>query len=345
MSVGRLVGNATLLVAPSGETMLLDAGPEFAADRLLEVMKQAGVKKVDYLVTTHYHADHWAATATVAGKMPIGNYIDHGPSVEVGKSDEWWKERRGPWFREGMGKEYDKRYEAYLKVRENSRHTVVKAGDVIPIKGIEVRVVCAAGKVIDKPLAGAGEKCTVADQVDRRGDDDAEDAQSIGVKVSLGKFSFVYLGDLTWNVENSLFCPINKVGRVDAYLVTHHAQSFSKEMGDYYYGLSACPKSEMHGLRPRVAILSLVALGHKAGTPEAMKNVRSSPGLEDVWQTNFIEAGGEKDHNSPKDFCASIGGMMKEPARFIKLAAADDGSFTVLNSRNNFSKKYPPRKD
>src|SRR5262249_40324601 len=101
---------------------------------------------------------------------------------------------------------------------------------------------------------------------------------------------------------------------------------------------------ELHGLRPRVAILSLGAAGHRQGTPDSLKTVRASPGLEDLWQTNWVDAGVEKDHNSPKDFCASIGAM-NEPVRFLKLTARDDGSFTVLNSRNNFSKTYASRKD
>ena len=161
--------------------------------------------------------------------------------------------------------------------------------------------------------------------------------------MTFGSFRFVYLGDLTWNVENALFCPRNLVGAVDAYVITHHAQSFPKSMGDYYHGLSACPKSEVHGLRPRVAILSLGALGHKAGTSEAIENVRGGPGLEDVWQTEFIEAGGEMKHNAPKQFIANIGGK-NDRVRFIKLAASHDGSFTMTNSRTGFSKTYGARK-
>jgi hypothetical protein len=99
----------------------------------------------------------------------------------------------------------------------------------------------------------------------------------------------------------------------------------------------------VYGLRPRVAILSLGAAGHRQGTPDAIQTVRSASGLEDVWQTNFIEAGGEKNHNAPKDFCANIGAR-NEPVRYIKLSATEDGSFTMWNSRNNFSKKYPSRK-
>jgi competence protein ComEC len=343
IDVGRGVGNATLMVAPSGESMLLDAGPSYSALNVLEVINKAGLKKLDFLVTTHYHADHFGATAELAKQIPILHYVDHGPSIEFGKSDDWWKERRGPWFKAGMGERYDTLYKSYLKVRQEGRHLVVKAGDVMPIKETEVRVLCAAGKLLADPLAGAGDKNPACADVDKRSEDDAEDAQSIGVLVTRGAFRFVYLADLTWNKANDLFCPLNKVGSVDAYLITHHAQSFPKAMGDYYHGLSACPKSEVHGLRPRVAILSLGAMGHKQGDSAAIETVRKSPGLEDLWQTQFIEAGGEKNHNSPKMFIANIGGKNTE-ARYIKLSANADGSFTMLNSRDGFSKHYPVRK-
>jgi hypothetical protein len=62
----------------------------------------------------------------------------------------------------------------------------------------------------------------------------------------------------------------------------------------------------------------LGALGHKVGTSEAMENVRGSPRLEAVWQTEFIEQGGEKDHNSSKDFIANIGAK-NDQSRYLKL--------------------------
>jgi hypothetical protein len=311
--------------------------------RVHEVLKKAGLRKLDYLLTTHYHADHFGATAELAGLIPILHFVDHGPSVEVCKSDDWWMKRRGPWAKPGVGQRYDTLYKTYLKSRANARHTVVRAGDVVPVKGIEVRVLCSGGKLLVEPLPGAGEQNPACAGVDRRGDDDAEDAQSIGVLVTFGSFRFVYLGDLTWNLANDLFCPRNRVGTVDAYLVTHHAQSLPRSMGDYYHGLSSCPRSEVHGLRPRVAILSLGALGHKVGTSEAIENVRGSPGLEDLWQTQFIEAGGEKEHNAPKQFIANLGGK-NDQVRYLKLSANRDGSFTMLNSRTGFTKHYAPRK-
>src|SRR5262245_49449156 len=198
IDVGESVGNATLVVAPSGETMLLDAGPPRMVDRVLDAIKQAGVKRVDYLVTTHYHADHFGGTAELARKIDIVHFVDHGPSVETGKDDEWWKQRRGPWFRPDMGKAYDELFKSYAKARDQGRQSVVRPGDWLPIMGVEVRVVCAAGKVLAKRRPGAGQPSPPGADVAPRAEDDGEDAQSIGVVVSLGSFRFCYLGDLTW---------------------------------------------------------------------------------------------------------------------------------------------------
>lgn len=355
------LGNATLVVAPSGQTMLLDTGTRRTTNRLLDALKAAGAERIDYLVSTHYHDDHFGAAAEIAERIQVVNFVDHGPSVESGKGDEWWKERRGPWFQPGKGKLYDESMEAYTKAREKGRHLVVKAGDVIPIEGLEVRVVTAGAKAIDKPLPGAGAANPAGSGPERPGRDDAEDAQSIGVLITHGKFRFVYLGDLTWNESLDLFSPVDKVGPVDAYVVTHHAQSFPREMGDYYWGLSACPPAELSALRPRVAILSLGSLGHKGGNADAINTVLASPGLENLWQMEKIMGGGEAGHNPPDDFIANInfGGRPTPtppspqappsqarpagPAPHIKLSAHADGSFEMTNSRNGFSKQYPVR--
>src|SRR5437667_8312858 len=81
-------GQSTLVVSPSGESMLIDAGwPGFDgrdANRILAAAKQAGVTKIDYLVVTHYHTDHAGGVAPLAGRIPIGTFVDHGPTVEQG---------------------------------------------------------------------------------------------------------------------------------------------------------------------------------------------------------------------------------------------------------------------
>ena len=80
-------GNATLFVAPSGESLLIDTGNGGAAaardgDRIMAAVKDAGLQRIDHLITTHYHGDHFGAMENVAGRIPIGEFIDHGPNVQ-----------------------------------------------------------------------------------------------------------------------------------------------------------------------------------------------------------------------------------------------------------------------
>jgi competence protein ComEC len=311
------------------------------------------VKQIDYMVASHYHSDHMGGIPYLAQNIRIVNYVDHGQNVEYGKSDEWWKERRAPMFHPGIAKKYDETYDSYAKARATGHHIVVNAGDTIPFQGIEVRAVTSAGKTLNKPLQGAGNPNPACAHVDLRAVDDAEDAQSVGLLISYGKFRFIDLGDLTWNVSYRLFCPDNKVGMVDAYLITHHADSLKQSLGPYFWGLSCCSKAEVYGLHPEVAILSLgpkslvLSLGSKSlgdlGSGDGLQTVRSSPGLEDVWQTNYLIAGREKEYTAPEKYCANIG-TTDGTSEFIKLVSQSTGSFAVINSRTGFSKEYPPRK-
>jgi hypothetical protein len=335
-------GNATFVVTASGETVLLDAGATRAAGRVLAFMEQNGIKKIDYAIISHFEDDHMGGAPLIAAKVPILNFVDHGTSVVYEKDDAWWKQRRGPWFREGMGKMYDRSFEAYRQARDKSHHMPVKAGDKIPIRGLDVQVVSAAGKTIVQPMIKNLPSVAACASIDKRAEDDAEDGQSLGVVLRHGKFRFIYLGDLTWNTANALFCPKNLVGQVGAYVITHHAQSMSKQFGDYYYGLSCCSAAEVHGLNPQVAMLSLGALGHRDATPAAMQVVHGVSGL-DLWQTEFIREGGERGYNGPEDFIANLG-QKSDTALYIELEAHADGSFTMRNSRNGYTKTYPPRK-
>src|SRR5262249_44540427 len=107
-------GQATLVVSPSGESLLVDTGwaghNRRDADRILAAAKSAGVKKIDFLVTTHYHADHVGGVPQLAEKIPIHTFVDHGPSVESGKDAEVL-------------------FSAYAAFRDKGKHLQVKPGD------------------------------------------------------------------------------------------------------------------------------------------------------------------------------------------------------------------------
>jgi hypothetical protein len=66
--------------------------------------------------------------------------------------------------------------------------------------------------------------------------------------------------------------------------------------------------------------------------------MRSSPGIQDIWQLHYSATAGP-DNNAPEQFLANM--KQQDCQGFsIKVSAKRDGSFTVTNMRNNFSKTY-----
>jgi hypothetical protein len=194
----------------------------------------------------------------------------------------------------------------------------VAAGDKIPIKDLDVTVVAAAGKIVS---AKGEPNPNCAGLSERQSDLEAgENSQSVGIVVTFGKFRFADLGDLTWNKELALLCPENKAGKIDLYLTTHHGDESSKAIW---------------GMAPRVAIMNNGP--GKGGEAAGWKNVMASPGLEDLWQLHFALAGG-KETNVPDTFIANVDA--NDQGRHLKVSALADGSFTVTNPRNKFSKTY-----
>src|SRR5450631_2957897 len=210
-------GQATLVVSPTGQSLLIDAGwlglNNRDTDRILAAAKLAGIKKIDVLLVTHYHRDHVGGVVQLSERIPIRTFVDHGPNVQ-------------PWDTPAQD------YAAYLKVAERAHHIVAGPGDILPLKGITVQVVSSAGKLITNPLPGAGQANQYCGSDPEPPEDPGENAQSLGTLLTYGKFRFIDLGDLTRKKELSLFCPSNLVGTVDLFLVSHHgfAESNSKAM-------------------------------------------------------------------------------------------------------------------
>ena len=292
-------GNAIFLVTPSGETMLMDTGSPNNEERLVSVMQRAGLKQIDYLVISHFDGDHYGSAAALSEKVPVLTFVDHGDTIELGRSEAWWKEYGRPWYRPGITiSNREKPWIPYRQARDKAKHLIVQPGDRVPIKGADALVVSAGGVVLMHALEGAGKPNPACAGLDYREDVYTEDGQSVGLLISFGKFRFIYLGDLIWNRAMAMFCPNNLVGTVDAYVVTHHSQNFARQAGEHFYGLSSCPPSEIHGLRPTVAMLSVGVSGPAGGlaglgrtvpdgrieiqTPACMQALKRSPGLKDL---------------------------------------------------------------
>ena len=297
-------GQSTLIVSPSGQSLLIDTGyTNYSgrdADRIAAAAKSAHVKRIDYVLITHHHSDHEGGVPNLLERMPVGQFYDPGPSVETAADQQ-------------------RTYKAYEAAMAKTQREVVKPGDTIPVKGIDVAVVVAAGAHIEKK----GEPNPFCAGLTPQENELAENARSAGVIVQFGKFRFADFGDLTPNKEMALLCPENRIGKVDLFLTDHHGGETSKAI---------------YGMAPRVAIMNNGA--RKGGDPKGWKTVKDSPGLEDLWQLHFAVAGGEQT-NSPDTFIANVEEHCE--GKYLKVTAESTGEFTVLNPRNKYSKTYPAR--
>ncbi len=301
-------GQATLVVTPSEQTILIATGwPGFNgrdAGRIVRAAKTAGVDRIDYVLITHFHRDHVGGVTQLAGQIKVGTFIDHGPNRE--DADDPRED-----------------FAAYEKVASQSKRLVVKPGDQIPMKDISVQILTAAGEHVSAPLPGAGQPNALCASEPEAAVDTTENARSLGILITFGKFRFLDLGDLTKRKERDLVCPNNLIGTVDLYLTTHHGlnQSNAKVIVD--------------AIHPRVSIMNNGA--HKGGSPDAWETIHNSPGLQDLWQLHYA-LDSDIAHNAPEKFVANLDENCE--GKYIKVTAEQNGTFTVLNSRNSYQKTY-----
>ncbi len=305
-------GQSTLFVNPAGKSLLIDTGwagnNGLDAKRIAAAAKDAGIRKIDYVLLTHYHADHTGGVPELAQTIPVGTFIDHGPSRETTGATEGF-------------------YEAYQKVLAGGRygHIVAKPGETLPISGMNVLVISADGQLIDHPLPGAGEPNPYCKASETRPADQTENARSLGVLITFGKLKILDLGDLTWAKEMELMCPVNKLGKVDVLVVSHHGlfQSSSPALVD--------------AVAPRVAIMNNGAT--KGGSTPTFETLAKTPGLETLWQLHFANDAGA--HNTAAEYIANPAGT--DAASYLKLTADPGGSFAIFNSRTGATKDYKGR--
>jgi len=302
-------GKAIIVVTPEGETMLVDAGyprpDDRDTNRIVEAAAALGIKEFDYILATHYDADHSGNVASVDAKIPGKVFIDHGEALPTIRSP--------------------KHYDSYINAIGGRKRIPVKPGDVLPLQGVKVTVVTSAAEVLSRPMPGAGQPnalCAGVTEPQTQGRDD--NAYSVGLVYEFGDFRMVDLADLLQHIEFRLMCPNNPIGAADLFMVSHHGLPQSNA------------KFLVHALRPKAAIMNN---GHRKGGHTAVFDVlASSPGLEDVWQAHYASRSGDK--NRPERFIANLTAECE--GKMIKVSAQRDGSFTVTNTRNGFSKTYRP---
>jgi beta-lactamase superfamily II metal-dependent hydrolase len=290
-------GKAALYVTPTGQTAIIDTGFPGARDldRIMAAIADAGVKQIDYLVSTHYHVDHIGNLVELAKRIPVGTFVDHGPTTE---GPDVPQVPPGP---DGLTvtkprEQVEGFQAAYADLYGKAKHLVVKPGDRLPISGLDWRIVTAAGKVLKAPALPGGGKpnpyCAgFTPMAGTTGLVDPDDAQSVGSVIILGQFRALDFGDMWRTKELELMCPNNPIGTVGLYFASSHGAIASGSL------------PFVHALQPRVAIMQNGT--RKGGAPGPMQTILASPGLEALWQMHW-SYNAMLEQNSPGLYVANI---------------------------------------
>jgi competence protein ComEC len=316
-------GQSTLLVTPAGESLLVDTGfpgpggfdavpgdPAKARDanRIAAAARDAGIARIDYLLVTHFHADHDGGVPELAQLLPIRTFIDHG-----GVNDDAEAHVAGT----------VKALERYAAVREGAQHLQPAPGTRLPLAGVEVTIVSAAELTIGAPLEGAGSATAGCAPTAPPAQEPTENPRSTGFQLRYGRFRVLDVGDLTGAPLYALACPRALVGPADVYVVAHHG------------GDDAASPATFAAFRPRVAVVNNGA--RKGGGAAMLTTLHGLTGV-DTWQLHKSENAGAQNTDE-----AHIANLDESAAHWIKISARDDGSFTVTNARTGATQRYAAR--
>jgi beta-lactamase superfamily II metal-dependent hydrolase len=300
-------GAATLLVTPERESILIDSGWPGQEDRdprrIEHVLKDvAGLDHLDNLVTTHWHMDHFGGIDGLSKRVRIDRFWDRGlPDPDAPDGDKA-AYPDGPRPDDRLGKAY--------RATSAGKRRALKAGETLPLKGsIEALVLASGGDVLET-TAPLNPLC--AEAPPDRTPDPSDNARSLAFRFRLGSFAFLDCGDLTWNVEKKLVCPMDRIGQIDLYQVTHHGMSISNH------------PTLVKTIAPTVAIMNNGP--RKGGDAATVKLLRSIPSIQAAYQLHKNAATSEADNTE----VALIANRDPAGGQFIHVSVLPDGTkFTV----------------
>ena len=312
-------GAATLMIAPSGESLLVDAGWEVGdrdARRIFAVAQQAGLKRIDYFVLSHFHADHEGGLPALAKLIPIGRCFDRGDFIEP--ANQRWRD-------------------GYLSVC-GDRRTILKAGDRIPLKGVQVDIVASDGELLAKPMNNGGKSNPLCATAENKPKDVDENYRMVGALFKYGKFTFLDLADLDWYMEMALACPVNKLGEVTVYQTGRHGALDGAGAPGFLYAIK--PQVVVVNNGPRKGLGGPSPGQQKAATVH-YERLAKSPGIEGVWQGHLSLF--DTEHNTNPEMIANLEDTAECQGHWLKASVESDGKFTVTNGRNGFKRTYQAR--
>lgn len=353
-------GGGTVFVTPNKRVVVIDTGNPDASgatgnypssQRLVDAIKAAGGTKVDYLITTHYHGDHIGGMEGFIKRIPVDTFVDHGENREIrgtmssgGLIGPDWR-ILGPNGQPQAGRggavppppadpnvpplnSTEGQYRnTYLKLIGNSKHRVVKTGDRIRIDGMDIHVVSADAVMPPKAprgSRGAVPECAAMPGMASNGGE--ENTRSTSVVITYGRTKIAAFGDLTWDREKDLFCPQDKVGKVDIYLSSHHGTP-----------LSGSP-AMVNSLQPIVTIMGNSPT--KGGHPERVQTIKSNPRHQGLWLLHAARNTPQVNENFDMIANPDPAQGAVDKAHNLRLRIRPNGEITVINERNGYNRTY-----
>ncbi|HWY74667.1 MAG TPA: MBL fold metallo-hydrolase [Verrucomicrobiae bacterium] len=316
-------GAATLIVTPEKEAVLIDAGSARGRDagRIRKAAADAGLKQIDYFILTHFHTDHFGGAAELAELIPIGTVYDNG--IPDHDPDSNRTDSRFPQL-----------IKPYREMKASERK-VIQADDVIPLRqstksGIaKVTLRCLGCRQSftshQPPRSTTNSLCSEARMKNK---DISDNANSVVTLLEFGPFRFFDGGDLTWNVESRIVCPVNLVGTVDVYQVEHHGLDQSNN------------PLLVRTLAPTVSVMSNGT--SKGCEPETFATLSSVPSIQARYQIHR-NLRADSENNTSNDYIANL--AAKCGGNYIKLSVSLDGrnytfSIPATRHRRTFQTKH-----
>jgi competence protein ComEC len=310
-------GGSTLIVTPLGESVLIDTGslePKHRdADRMHQACRYAGLKHIDYLITTHFDSDHYGGILELSKRIPIKCFMDKGALPPKHQQDSG---------------SFKKLYPLYQQATKGNV-TPIRTGDDVPLKNdpggkippIKLHCVASEKQIegfkgdIDAPVEG----CVMKNA------DDGDNARSIALVLSYGRFKFFAGGDITWNVEHHLAHPINRIGKIDLFQVTHHGLDMSNN------------PLLLKALSPTVCV---AMNGPRKGIqPNAFSALNALPSVKAIYQIHYNTIYGDEG-NTAEEFIAN----KNDPQKGELIKASVDpvkGDFTISIGVNGPRRTFP----